>query len=70
MRVLGALLLVIGVFLIGLRVVERISGGFIGEVSLAGVTFLPFNMPLLAAGILSFSVGSAILWRRTKHPKS
>ena len=66
MRVLGALLLVIGVLLVGLRVVEHVAGGFIGEASVAGVTFVPFHMPLLAVGLVSFAVGTAILWGRTK----
>jgi len=67
MRVLGALLLVIGGLLAGLRVVEHVAGGFIGEASVAGVTFVPFDMPLAAIGLVSLAVGTAILRGRTKH---
>ncbi len=62
MRVLGVLFLVIGVLLIGLRVVEHVAGGFVGMVHIAGVTFSPVDMPLLAFGLVSFGVGTAILW--------
>jgi hypothetical protein len=54
--------LLIGVLGIGLRVVERVVGGLVGEVFVAGVKFVPSHMPLLAVGIASFAVGTAILW--------
>lgn len=67
MRVLGALLLIIGVLLVGLRVVERVAGGFIGEISAAGLTIVPFHMPIFLAGLVAFALGMAILWTERRH---
>jgi membrane protein implicated in regulation of membrane protease activity len=64
------LFLVIGVLLIGLRVLEHVAVGFVGEVSVAGVTIVPFHMPLLAVGFAGYAVGTAILWGRAKHRTS
>jgi hypothetical protein len=62
MRVAGALLLVIGFLLVGLRVVERLTGGFIGTVFIAGRTLVPVYMPLFAVGVAALALGTSILW--------
>lgn len=67
MRGVGALLLVIGVLLVGLRVVERLTGGFIGTISVAGLTIVPFDMPLFAVGVVALALGTSILWAQRRR---
>jgi hypothetical protein len=66
MRVAGALLLAIGVLLVGLRVVERLTGGFIGTIYVGGLTIVPFYMPLFAIGVVALALGTGILWARRR----
>jgi hypothetical protein len=67
MRVAGALLLVVGVLLVGLRVVERLTGGFIGTISVAGLTIVPFYMPLFPVGVVALALGTSILWAQGRR---
>ncbi len=67
MRGVGALLLVIGVLLVGLRVVERLTGGFIGTIFIAGLTLVPVYMPLFTVGVVALALGTSILWAQRRR---
>jgi len=67
-RVLGTFLLFGGVLLLGFRLVERFAGGFVGEICIAGLTIIPFHMPIFLAGLLAFACGAALLFTQSRRP--
>lgn len=72
MRVVGGILLALGLACVGLRLVEYLLGGFVGTARIAGVDIPVFLLPLGTVGALVAVLGAFILWRvrcrRSREP--
>ncbi len=61
---LAVALLIVGLACVGLRVIERVTGGFVGEAHVFGVHVLVVDLPLVAFGFLAVAIGCVLLvWR-------
>ena len=60
----AVVLLLAGFACLGLRVMERLLGGFVGELSLAGAHVVVPRLPLTALGVAAIGSGCVLLWRR------
>jgi len=66
MRAMGWVFIVVGSLFVAFRIVEHVFGGFIGEISVGGLSFFVPDIPLVTLGVGLLAVGALILAKRRR----
>ena len=65
-RMVALAFLVVGIGCLGLRTIEYLTGGFVGEASLAGSHLVVVDLPLVPLGLVAVVVAGVLLPSRSR----